>query len=877
MQANTNANNASFQSDLNKENRISLLIEIYGQVQGVGLRPWLFRLAHTRDLKGTIGNSLTCAFAHLEGPESAIEAFLNDLKSKPPSPAIVRDIKVRATQWHGKNSLTFESTSNFVESAMASLNDHQRDPKNDYQRDSTRNNTRETELKSSAIWSAPPDLATCKLCWSEYLNPVSRYHLYPFISCLACGPRWSILRSLPFNRENTTYSEFSLCVQCREEYQNSENRRFHSQTISCATCGPKIQLLSCPQMSSIDALNAVADGLAQGQVGAIKGLGGFQLVTSALLPQAIIRLREIKRRPDQCFAVMFRDEKTFIEFGGTTEQWSQLQTSHASIHSMKNIGLPTQKLLAPDLHELGVMFPTTPLHYAILERIKVAVVTSANASGFPIPATLKELKQMNDQWFSLDFILDHNREIAHPIDDSVIRGSTVLRAARGLSPKLRPLNLWQQRPTTIEQKGPIQHVLALGADLKNSCAFSGLEYTVELPYAGKLDTIEAAEVVKSRLRKSLSVFNFKPEVILEDPHPQSLTSQILPDEFQNCTKILKVPHHLAHAYSALESMNEYRNVLFLSFDGTGYDSPESSSTAGGEGYIWRNGKLEKVLSFFEQPIIGGDLAVREPWRLAAISLLKQGWNTSKILQSLESWDTSNLPRSDQRMETLEVLKSVLQLRLETPKTTSAGRWFDAVASILDFGFRSQTYEAQAPIRLESLAQSTQPSTQNFSRRQRLGHILNEPAVRLEFDPAKYLVSDTNGTILINGGEILTLIAEYKVAFKQSLSATDTSSRSDAQTALCYFAHDCLAATITHAANLLSVREIAISGGVFQNELLKDLLKAHLKGKNIGLVCASSLVNDQCIAAGQLAWHRSQQRGVECPNETKFVLENKELD
>lgn len=779
----------------------AISIELYGQVQGVGIRPWLFGLANARQLHGTIGNFLSCAFANLEGAKSNLDAFIEDVRRGAPPPAVVRQIKVQTVESVGKKSLTIEN------------------PKNSW--------SKEIGIESSiALWSAPPDIATCEQCWADYFDPSSRFHNYPFVSCLACGPRWSVLRKLPFNRENTSYSKFPLCHSCLSDYQDPTNRRFHAQTMSCPDCGPTIRLDSHPEMSQSEAISFASRALNEGQIGAIKGLGGFQLLASAFSASAITRLRQTKRRPHQAFAVMFRDVETFLEYGGKPKQWEKLQTAAAPILSTKNVWLPTQELLAPDLEELGIMAPTTPLHYALLESCRACVVTSANTCGLPIPSSFKELQATNPDWKRLDFVMDHDREILQPIDDSVLKGETVLRAARGL------------RPFSHTKLGFESQVLALGADLKSSCAFTAKDCVVELPYFGKLDSIEGTDIIRSRLEKGLKVFGFHPQIVICDPNPQTLTNHLLPEHLSPTAEIIRAPHHEAHACSAIQDFKENAPTLILCFDGTGFDSEPSHISGGGEGYLWNNGKLQKILSLTEQPIIGGDRAVREPWRVAVAMLTNLGWTNARILAALADGDADrNSMMNEAPREALDVIVALIQNSKASrkssslPSTTSVGRWFDAVASIVDFGFRTQTYEAQAPIRLESLA------TKVFE----LGDAYLQ--MRSDFQASNYLSIQKNGQIRIEAGHLLAFVADRKLSSQSDLSKSQ----------LAFLAHDCFAETVALAVSQVPTGRVAMSGGVFQNEVLRNLLKDRLAAKKVELVIDQSVMNDQCIALGQVAW------------------------
>lgn len=768
--------------------QVGMIVNLFGQVQGVGLRPWLYHLASAHKLNGTIGNSRLGAAVRIEGGESDVTSFLAALKTGPPLPALISNFEVLPVPLTGVKSLKIDGFIQEIE-------------------------TMEGQTHASA-WSIPTDIATCDACWSDYFNPSNRFYRYPFVSCTACGPRWSILRKFPFNRETTSYLNFPLCTDCETNYKDPNDRRFHAQTICCQVCGPALSLLG---KENTDPLGFASKRLAEGKIGAVKGIGGFQLMCSGLIPDAIERLRRLKNRPHQSLAIMFKDFRTFAKYGGTASDWARLKSPLSPILSLKSLMLPTSKVLAPDLIELGAMAPTTPLHYALLENCDVAVVTSANGTDHPIPSNLAELKFANPNWMDFDFILDHDREITNPIDDSVLKGSLVLRAARGLRPKKTALKTMNGQNDKF--------ILALGADLKNSAAFFNKNEIIELPYQGKIRSLESCEMMKHRLSQSLGAFSFSKKIygsVICDYHPETLTDGLLPESIQ--TEVLRAPHHEAHAHSLRQSLPVDRDTLVLTFDGTGYDSCSPNQSGGGEGYLHRSGGLSKALELVSLPLVGGDNAVHEPWRQATSFLTSLGWSSDNIRRAISApVSVENVGPSDHQLDALAVIHALVSKgnsANQIPETTSAGRWFDAVSSIVEFGFRPQTYEAQAPIRLETLASIETQSVEPFS-------------------PELYFTWRTNGSAQIETGKLLGLIAELKLKNSSSLA---------------WRAHDYFAQTVAFASMKLQVQAVALTGGVFQNEILRDRLKTHLQNYRIELLEFPDLVNDQCIALGQLDWY-----------------------
>ncbi len=759
------------------------------------MRPWLYRLAQSHELLGQIFNHSSGTSAVLQGRALALQSFRQDLTSALNGPSHHFPAQVEKLVFSEIDSRKFDRLEILNAPPAAT-----------------------SRFFSQLTLSAPPDLATCHQCWLDFSNPKSRFFNYPFISCTACGPRWSLLRKLPFEREHTSYADFKLCSDCEEEYSDPNSRRFFSQTMSCENCGPKIQLHSNSQQTlpakpprntlPNDAFKACALALKAGKIGIIKGIGGFQLIANALDEHAIKRIRALKQRPDQALAVMFRDLETFQLFGGSAHTWNELRSPEAAIRATPNLEFPTRHLIAPDLNEVGAMATTTPFHFLLQSEVPLLVVTSANKNGSPIPRTIQEVEFcVGDE---IDFILDHNREITFAIDDSVVKGGQLLRAARGFLPRVHP-------STGIKAQSE-KDVLALGADLKNSTAFTHNGVMTELPYAGTIATLEGLKTLKSRLERQLKLFDFVPKTVLCDFHPETLTCELNP--FPDLVPT-RVPHHLAHAM-ALQAAAD----LVLSFDGTGFNGDMDAN--GGEGFI----QLERRLQFAPTPLVGGTSAVREPWKFAASSLIQGGMDGTEILKVFPNVD----PASFQAVVQLSKSRNLVN-------TTSAGRWFDAASAIVSFGTRSQSYEAQAPIRLESIAAKCAG-----------------PIARLAFSASEFVTlgkhhSSTKTTefVQIAGARLLALLAEMKI------------SKLYQEHELAFYAHDMLAQVVALAsARTLRLfgessdpsraSYVGVTGGVFQNQVFLICLETHMEKQGLFLRPKPKFpVNDQAIALGQARW------------------------
>ncbi len=373
-----------------------LILHYFGHVQGVGMRPFLYRVADALDLKGRIFNQPRGVTAELEGNEQSLEQFQRRVLGTAARPIAISDCTAEWLPARGYRRLEIIPA---------------------------------PSVQGAARHTIQPDAATCPQCWADHADPTSRFHAYPFVTCCECGPRWTILDRFPFERPNTTYADFTLCEECQAEYEDPGSRRHHAQTLSCPRCGPSLSFATSPAAPDKASLQGIHALLLDAGVGLIKGLGGFQLIGNADSPAAIRRIRMLKQRPAQSLAVMLRDEDVFLRAGGHPSQWQRLRSAAAPILSLREFSHPLAGMLAPDLRELGVMAPTTPLHGMLFnQQIDALVVTSGNPKGCPLPRSREEIRFALGS--EIDFIIDHERRITRAVDDSVVRGSIILRKAR---------------------------------------------------------------------------------------------------------------------------------------------------------------------------------------------------------------------------------------------------------------------------------------------------------------------------------------------------------------------------------------------------------------------------------------------------------------
>lgn len=754
-----------------------LSFDLSGQVQGVGMRPFLYRLAQENSLKGRIFNQNSGASAHLEGSEENLTRFFQQIKTRAQPPIRIDRIQTKSVPPQGYEDLQIVGVN-----------------KKASEESKPKENISDAKLKQ---WSLSPDFATCEDCWADFHNPQSRFYRYAFVSCAKCGPRWSILRKLPFERSHTSMADFPLCQPCWVDYSDSRSRRFHAQTISCRDCGPKLEI-------GRQTLAEISSQLAEGALAIVKGLGGFQLVGSALKPESIRRIRKLKARPDQSLAVMVRDFETFEKIGGDFSSWQKLMDAIAGIHSFFGMQIPNQDLLAPDLAEVGVMAPTTGLHWLLLEHCPLIVVTSANAKGFPIPGRKEDVR------LKCDIFIDHNREISQPIDDSVLRGDQILRAARGLRPRWIPLEALKSEgtsaPNAIESATAHANViLALGADLKNAAAILVEGGILELPYSGSLVQLQSQSEIEARLEKTLSLLQVEPQLILQDYAPDSYSSSLL---IHRSIPRKVISHHRAHAHAAGQVGD-----FILAFDGTGFNASVSASDpdiCGGEGYLLGPEGLMQVFQVQPFPFVAGNSMVTSPWKSLVVLLTQAGFPQEKLKNLLPEVEAEDL----QIIAQLALQESAL-------KTSSMGRFFDALSALFEFGSRVQSYEAQAPIRLEARALKELFSSER----------------PVNFCAEDFLVqSEEVGSprLLFAASKLMAYFAKHKNQFSALL------------------AHELLAQVIAEACFRYKPTRVVGTGGVYQNQVLVKVLRECLLQKGIPLYIPGNFpVNDQSIALGQI--------------------------
>jgi hydrogenase maturation protein HypF len=677
-----------------------LRLTVQGMVQGVGFRPFVYRLAQALGLTGGVQNTDQGVVIELEGELTSLRQFLDRFPQELPPHAAIHELKIIPYPAQG------------------------------YTRFTIRESTSQASTKTALIL---PDLATCPACLREIFDPGDRRYRYPFTNCIHCGPRFSIIEQLPYDRPHTTMRQFQMCPDCQAEYDNpgnsSENgtgeqhRRFHAQPNACAVCGPGVEVWSrgveCgvrslereewQGVSGEEALKLAEDAIRGGKVLAVKGLGGFHLVVDARNDQAVQTLRQRKQRPHKPFAVMYPNLKQVQADCEVSEVEAELLRSPAApiVLLKSKIQNPKSKIapdVAPGNPYLGVMLPYTPLHHLLLADLGFPIVaTSGNLSGEPICIDNQEAVERLGE--IADLFLVHHRPIARPVDDSMVRvivgKPMLLRRARGYAPM--PVGQKSEHSTRSTGSAHANHsanrtILAVGAHLKNTVALHVQGQTLVSQHLGDLDNVQTAERFQEAIAHLQGIYDAKLDAIACDAHPDYQSTHFA----QSLGTTLEIPvipvqHHQAHILACMAEhglqATPQAPVLGFAWDGTGYGL--DNTIWGGETLLVTEREITRIAHLRPFPLPGGDQAVREP-RRSALGLLYALWGETVF----DRTDFSDFPlRQTFSSKELKILRTMLQRDLNTVTTSSIGRLFDAIAALLNL-CPIATYEGQAAMQLE---------------------------------------------------------------------------------------------------------------------------------------------------------------------------------
>ncbi len=635
-------------------------IKVSGIVQGVGFRPFVYRMAVKNTLTGYVRNRGD-AFVEIvvEGKDENVKAFLRDLRQRKPPLARIHDVQTKFSE-----------------------------AKSEFDRFSILKSSGEAVFSGSVI---PQDVSICEACLHELRDPKDKRHNYFFITCTDCGPRYTIIERLPYDRPNTTMKQFKMCSFCQREYGDPANRRFHAQTVACPVCGPKASLADKKGevVISKDPIREAGRLLEEGKVLAIKGYGGFHVATATTRDEPISRLRAVKHRSQKPFAIMARDLETVKNFAQVSRKEAELLTSYVKpiVLLRKSSDYFLSGLIAPGLHNVGVMLPYTGLHYMLFDGVRepAFVMTSANPPSEPIVTDKDEaVKKLGSV---VDYFLFHDRLIAQRCDDSVVRvhGKDVsfIRRSRGYAPE----------PIRLKKKAS-RCVLALGGELNaTSCVLLGDKAFIS-QHVGDVENLETLRFLKSASEHLLHLTNCKPDVVACDLHPKFTTTKLAKDWGDELgVPLVQVQHHHAHG-AALIAEHGLDEIVAVVCDGYGYGL--GGEAWGGEVlYCSGQGEFRRVGHLEPQPMVGSDLATRYPLRMAA-GILSKAVDVEEWLRS----NSHHLPHGKQEVEVIlqQLKKGSVAL------TSSCGRVLDAVSAILGICYE-RTYEGEPAMKLEAVAAS----------------------------------------------------------------------------------------------------------------------------------------------------------------------------
>jgi hydrogenase maturation protein HypF len=764
------------------DSKIRRQLHVRGIVQGVGFRPFVYKLATSLGLTGFVFNSSSGVTIEVEGEASVVHTFIDRVELDPPPLAEILELTV--------SEMTTLGSADF--------------------------DILESRQEVGAFALVPPDAGTCEACWRDFGDPANRRFGYPFTNCTHCGPRYTIIQDIPYDRAKTTMSGFLMCEACKTEYGDPADRRFHAQPNACAVCGPSLCLVpsgsipadcSFSEKDSLPAIHMARQRLREGKIVAVKGLGGFLLACDASNEVAVAELRRRKHRPSKPFALMVRDLQGIRDICATSfEDEAALQHSRRPIVILPRLssidraagGLPD--VLAPGNNTLGIMLPYTPLHYLLFSdspgsppEFIALVMTSGNLSEEPIVVSnteaLLHLSSIAD-WFLL-----HNRDIATRVDDSVVRvferRERVLRRSRGFTPQSIDLGI------------QLEQVLAVGAELKNTFCLTKNRYAILSQHIGDLENYETGYFLEETVEKMKYLFKVLPQAIAYDLHPDYRATRIA--LASGIEQKFAVQHHHAHIASCMAENHLRGQVIGVAMDGTGL---------GADGTIWGGEFLLASLASFERrahlrtvPLPGGDAAIRHPWRMA-LSYLRDSLG-AQIPDDIACF--RKVPAAQ-----FKLVDTMLTRRVQTVQTSSCGRLFDAVAAILGMG-SEVTFEGQAAIALEMVADIEVTERYGFDLQQ------GEP-----------LVIDLRQTIATIVKEIATdrPVGEISARFHNTLRAA-------------------IIEVCCRIRDSDGLDRVCLSGGVFQNHLLLGLTAAELRRLGFGVFLHAMVpTNDGGISLGQ---------------------------
>ncbi|OIO00014.1 carbamoyltransferase HypF [Candidatus Desantisbacteria bacterium CG1_02_49_89] len=771
-------------------------IELGGVVQGVGFRPFVYREAVLLGLKGFVQNSMSGVVIEAEGPAGRLKKFLKIVLKNPPPLAGISAKTVRMLRPAGPGR--FEIKKSITKGINRVL--------------------------------VSPDIATCGNCVRELFSQSDRRSGYPFINCTDCGPRFTIITDLPYDRRHTTMSKFRMCADCSSEYNDPATRRYHAQPNACGSCGPRVWLVKANKDCKLqnanckvqndgitDPIKKAARLIERGKIVAVKGVGGFLIMCDAGNNRIVRKLRRLKHRPFKPFAVMMRDAETagkYCEIDKKSEK--ALAGPQRPVTLLKKrvgqIAGIVADSIAPRTNYLGVMLPYAPVLHLLLKelRIPAVVATSANIADEPLVAdNAQAIKKLSG---TADYFLLHDRDIKNRCDDSIVQviagKPAILRRARGFVPL--PVE-------TGVSPGNRRQVLGCGAELKNTFCLAEGRLAFVSQHIGDLKNRETFDFYRDEIRKYREMFGINPDTLAYDLHPDYLATGYALESGKKGAKLLGVQHHFAHALSCMADNKLEGRVIGVILDGTGY---------GIDGNIWGGEFLIAGYKGFERagrlkyiPMPGGDKVAEEPWRMA-LSFLADAYGSG--LTGLRVPLVRRVGKNK-----IKFISRMLEQKINCPLTSSMGRFFDAVSSLLGICDIS-TYEAQAAVELQAEAEKTCQRV-NVSTCQRY----------------KYKIENQDGVRVIETGQVIRGIVKdlaakvppEKIAYKFHATVADM-----------------VVETCGRISRSTGLKRVVLSGGVFQNKLLLEMISGKLVKRSFAVFTHSQVpCNDGGISLGQAAF------------------------
>ncbi len=769
---------------MSKRERVKIVA--HGAVQGVGFRPFVYRLATDLKLDGWISNSAQGVFIEIEGPGDSLQEFLVRFEKEKPPRAVIQSFESSFLDPRGYGTFEIRESENHGEKTALIL----------------------------------PDIATCADCLREILDPADRRFRYPFTNCTNCGPRFSIIEGLPYDRASTSMKEFGMCAECDREYHDPRDRRFHAQPNACPRCGPQLQLWnsSGEVVSEHDgALLQAAEAIRSGKILALKGLGGFQLMVDARNEEAVVTLRQRKHREEKPFAVMFPSLPQIRKSCEISDLEERLLLSPESpiVLLQRELAISSQRSaiapsIAPRNPNLGVMLPYTPLHHLLMRALDFPVVaTSGNLSDEPI--CIDERDALVRLRGIADLFLIHDRPIARHMDDSIVRimcgRELVLRRARGFAPL----------PVTLREKLP--PMLAVGAHLKNTVALSVGRNVFVSQHVGDLQTQEAYAAFRAAAADLPRLYDSQIKAIACDLHPDYLSTKYAAELEQNQSPItnhfspltlMPIQHHWAHIAGCMAENEIERPALGVSWDGTGYGS--DGTIWGGEFLLTNSDGFTRVAHLRQFRLPGGDAAIKEP-RRSALGLLYE-------IYGEELWRRDELLRDFSGAE-IKVLRQMFLKGTHAPLTSSAGRLFDGVAALIGVR-KSVSFEGQAAMELEF---ALRPKTTD--------------AYSFEMEGGSPTIIDWTPAVL---------------------AIVEDSQRREPVGMISAKFHNMMSEVIVATARRIGERKVVLSGGCFQNRYLTERTIDRLRAEDFQPYWHQRIPpNDGGISLGQIVaarWRRA---------------------